>query len=52
MYQLIIRPQATDMAEKAFDWYEEQQVGLGHLFAAELAGCYDRLETWPRLCYN
>jgi plasmid stabilization system protein ParE len=47
MYRIIIRPQATDMAENAYDWYEEQQVGLGKLFVDELVGCYDRLETWP-----
>jgi plasmid stabilization system protein ParE len=47
MYQLIIRPRATEMAEKAYDWYEGQQPGLGKLFIAELISCYDKLETWP-----
>jgi plasmid stabilization system protein ParE len=47
MYQLIIRPKATNMAEKAYDWYEEQQVGLGKLFVTELVSCYDKLEAWP-----
>ncbi|MES2427427.1 MAG: type II toxin-antitoxin system RelE/ParE family toxin [Bacteroidota bacterium] len=47
MYQLVIRPRATNMAEKAYNWYEEQQPGLGKLFIAELIGCYDKLETWP-----
>jgi plasmid stabilization system protein ParE len=47
MYQLIIRPLATTMAEKAYDWYEEQQSGLGKLFVTELVSCYDKLETWP-----
>lgn len=47
MYQLIIRPRATNMAEKAYNWYEKQQPGLGKLFVAELITCYDKLETWP-----
>jgi len=47
MYQLIIRPRATGMAEKAYNWYEEQQPGLGKLFIAELISCYDKIETWP-----
>ncbi len=47
MYRLIIRPQATSMAEKAYDWYEEQQLGLGKSFVTELMSCYDKLEAWP-----
>jgi plasmid stabilization system protein ParE len=47
MYQLIIKPRAIEMAKEAYDWYEEQQIGLGDLFLIELDACYDRLETWP-----
>lgn len=47
MYQLIIKPHAVEMAMEAYDWYEEQQLGLGELFLAELDACYDKLETWP-----
>lgn len=47
MCNLIIRPRATNMAKEAYNWYEEQQVGLGKLFVAELVSCYDNLETWP-----
>ena len=47
MYRLVIRPQATTMAEEAYNWYEDEQAGLGKLFVAELMSCYDKLETWP-----
>ena len=46
-YDLIIKPRAIQMAKKAFDWYEEQQLGLGELFLMELENGYDKLETWP-----
>ncbi len=35
------------MATEAYQWYEDQQIGLGDLFLIELETCYDRLETWP-----
>ena len=47
MYQLIIRPHAVEMAENAYQWYEEQQTGLGDLFMSELDSCYDKIEVWP-----
>ena len=49
MYRLAIKPRAIEMAKKAYQWYEEQQAGLGDLFASELESCYDRLETSPSL---
>jgi len=47
MYQLIFKPHAISMVKEAYEWYEEQQIGLGELFLHELEGCYDKLETWP-----
>lgn len=47
MYRLIIKPRAVQVAKEAFDWYEEQQLGLGELFFQELNNCYDRAESWP-----
>jgi hypothetical protein len=32
MPQLIVKPRAIKMAQEAYDWYEEQQQGLGELF--------------------
>lgn len=35
------------MAKEAYEWYDEQQPGLGDLFLQELESCYDKLESWP-----
>lgn len=37
------------MAQEAYDWYEEQQQGLGELFLKELQRCFDKIEDWPLL---
>ena len=47
MYALIIKPNAIDMAKEAYQWYEEQQSGLGDSFMIELDSCYDKLEISP-----
>lgn len=47
MYQLVVKPKAIQMALEAYDWYEEQQLGLGELFLKELNSCFDKLEAWP-----
>jgi len=31
MYQLIIKPRAIEMAKEAYQWYENEQNGLGNL---------------------
>jgi len=35
------------MAKEAWEWYEEQQVGLGERFLQELEGSFKRIEKWP-----
>ena len=35
------------MAKEAYQWYEEQQAGLGDLFLFELESCYNKIEVWP-----
>jgi hypothetical protein len=35
------------MAKEAYEWYNEQQPGLGDLFLDELESCFDKLELWP-----
>jgi plasmid stabilization system protein ParE len=49
MPQLVIKPSAIKMAQEAYDWYEEQQQGLGELFLKELNRCFDKIEEWPLL---
>jgi hypothetical protein len=47
MYQLIVKPLAIEMAQEAYDWYNEQQPGLGDIFLQELEKGFDKLESWP-----
>jgi len=47
MYTIQIKPLAVQMAKDAYEWYEEQKVGLGDLFLTELRGCYAKLEKNP-----
>ena len=47
MYNLVIKPRAIQMAKEAYDWYEEQQAGLGDLFLKELDGSFGRAEKLP-----
>ena len=39
------------MAQEAYDWYDEQQPGLGDLFLQELEKGFEKLESWPE-AYN
>lgn len=47
MFQLIVKPGAGEMAQEAYDWYDEQQQGLGELFLLEFEKGLDKLELWP-----
>ncbi|HEY8928495.1 MAG TPA: type II toxin-antitoxin system RelE/ParE family toxin [Mucilaginibacter sp.] len=47
MYRLIVKENATRMAQGAYLWYEGEQLGLGELFLDELERCYNRLEEYP-----
>lgn len=44
MYTLIIKPHAIKTLTEAYNWYEEQQTGLGDRFINEVDKCYDFLE--------
>jgi toxin ParE1/3/4 len=47
MFTIQIKPIAIIMAKEAYNWYEEQKIGLGDLFLAELSRCYTKLEKNP-----
>lgn len=47
MHTIKVKPLAIQMAKDAYDWYEEQKMGLGDLFLAELGRCYTKLENHP-----
>ncbi len=46
-YRLEIRSLAAIETIEAFDWYEQQQAGLGHNFLAALDNFYDLLTQNP-----
>lgn len=49
MHQLIVKPRAIEMAKEAYEWYEEQQPGLGGRFLDEMERCFSKLERQPYL---
>jgi len=46
---IIIRPEAENDINSAYDWYEEQRTGLGSEFALELMDSVDRIMDTPQL---
>lgn len=49
MQNIIIRPEAENDINSAYDWYEEQRTGLGSEFALELMDRVDRIMDTPQL---
>ena len=47
--RLTIQPEAVQEANEAYDWYEEQQPGLGDEFYRELVRCLERILENPLL---
>lgn len=47
--RVIIRPEAEDDLDAAFDWYEAQRSGLGRDFAREISQCIDTIAVSPLL---
>ena len=48
-YTIVLQPGAEDDIEIAYNWYEEQQDGLGELLLKELASFYKKLEKNPEI---
>jgi toxin ParE1/3/4 len=47
MYQFIIRPEAEQDIEAAYDWYESQQVGLGSEFVRAVDMNFGKIVQYP-----
>jgi plasmid stabilization system protein ParE len=47
MYEVIMKPLAINMVKEAYEWYKEQQKGLGDRFLQELRASSAKLESWP-----
>ena len=46
-YQLVAEPRVDLDIAAAFDWYEQEQAGLGHDFLDELRATDDRVADGP-----
>ena len=46
-YRLVAEPRAGLDVAATFDWYENEQAGLGHEFLDELRVAYDRIVGGP-----
>ena len=46
-YRLVAEPRADLDVAATFDWYEEEQAGLGREFLDELRATYDRIAGAP-----
>lgn len=47
MYRIILKPETAKDVELAYNWYEDQQNGLGDRFLETLKECYKQLEQYP-----
>jgi toxin ParE1/3/4 len=47
MYQLQVLQKAREDMQKSFDWYNEQQSGLGERFLLEVIATFRLIETAP-----
>ena len=46
-YQVIIRPEAANEVQAAFDWYEEKNEGLGFEFLRAAEACLEKIRRNP-----
>ena len=46
---VVLRPEARDEFDNAFDWYEQRRLGLGVDFVAQVQEVFDRISATPEL---
>ena len=49
LYNVVLQDGVEDDIDDAYNWYEEQQSGIGDLFLKELVAVYKKLELNPEL---
>jgi len=47
-FSLIVKPEAEKDLQEAYDWYEEQQSGLGDSFIQQVDQVFDQLLNNPK----
>ena len=48
MYSLVFKPEVYDDIKIAYDWYEEQRIGLGEDFLLTLEASYSQISRMPK----
>jgi len=48
MYSLVFKPEVYDDIKIAYDWYEEQRIGLGEDFLLTLEASYAQISRMPK----
>ena len=48
MYDLVFKPEVYDDIKIAYDWYEEQRIGLGEDFLLTLEASYAQISRMPK----
>lgn len=46
-FEIILRPSAETDIEESFNWYEDQEKGLGHKFRLSIGECLTLVEKRP-----
>ena len=46
-YQLIFHPHATAEYTEAYQWYEQEQKGLGNRFEKKVEACLQQIKEYP-----
>ena len=47
-FTLIVKPIAEKDIQRAFDWYEEKQLGLGEAFLDQIDMVFDQISSRPK----
>lgn len=48
-YSLIIRPEAENDLEQAFNWYEDKRIGLGYDFILQIDASFNFIKRNPEV---
>ncbi len=46
-FKLALQSEAVDDIQLAYEWYEEQKIGLGYSFLNEIDICFSKICTHP-----
>lgn len=47
-FHLLVEPLAKEDIRKAYDWYEEKQIGLGETFLDQIDSAFNQISDRPK----